>query len=98
MHGQAGRGAAGKGERAEVGDEHGVRPHLLQSREVRPEGGKVGVPREDIDGDVHLFAPFVRVGDALRKFFVGKIIGEGAQGERLPARIYGVRAEMEGAF
>ena len=98
MHRERGRGLAAERERAEVGDEHRVRPQPFQRAEMFRHGGKIGVARKDIGGGIHLFAAFVRVCDPLGEFFVRKIIGKSAERKVLSAHVHRVRAETERAF
>ena len=98
MDGKRGRRLSARAEGAEIGDEHGVRPEALQCAEVSGKLCKVRVAGEDVDGDIHLFAARMGKSDALRKLFVGKIIGKGAQGKALAAHIDGVRPVVECKF
>ena len=98
MDGKGGRRLSARAEDAEIGDEHGVRPDALQRAEVFGKLCKVRVAGEDIDGDIHLFAARVGESDALRKLFVGEIIGKRAQRKALATHIDGVRPVVECKF
>ena len=95
MQRQARRGTPRRAEHSGVGYEGGVRPRLLQEREIFFRRGEIAAARIDIDGDVYLFPPRMGVRDPLFQLFVRKIIRKGAERKILPARIYRIGAEVQ---
>ena len=78
-----------------IGDDGGVRTDGFQESEVTLRRREIPVFRENIDGDVYLFAASVRIADRFGKRFVCKISGERAQAELLAADINRIRAEIK---
>ena len=98
MHGQPGRSLFADGEHPQIGDEDSVCAHFRKRRKVGGKFPKVCVARKDIDGDVHLFAQRMGKSDALGKFVLRKIVGKSTQRKSFPARVHGVRAEVQRAL